>query len=84
MEEPIEIYNNYPKFEKYNPMHYNNDNNKISDIENSIHASLLANKSYENNKCNIDTPFKILITFAFVGLIFLVGIVVVLFLKKEI
>ena len=84
MEETTEIYNNYPKFENYNPMHYNNDKNKISDIENSIHASLLVNQSYENNKCNINTPFKLLITFLFLGLIFLVGIVVTLFLKKVI
>lgn len=83
MAETIEIYNHYPKFENYNPMHYNNDKNKISDIENSIHASLLVNQSYENNKCNINTPFKILITFSFLGLIFFIGIVVGLFLKKE-
>ena len=36
MEETIEIYNHYPKFENYNPMHYNNDKNKISDIENEF------------------------------------------------
>ena len=83
MEETTEIYNHHPKFENLNPMHYNNDNNKNSDIENSIHSSLLVN-SYENNKYNINTPFKILITFSFLGLIFLIGIIVGLFLKKVI
>jgi hypothetical protein len=65
-------------------MHYNNDNNIISDIENSIHSSLLVDQSYENNKCSINSPFKILIIFSFLGLIFLIGIIVGLFLKKVI
>ena len=74
MEETIEIYQSSLAAEM---------SGKISDIENSIHASLLVNQSYENNKCIINTPFKILITFSFLGLIFFIGIVVGLFLKKE-
>ena len=82
--ESIKIYNHYPKFETLNPMHCDNSNGniRISDIENSIHASLIVSKMDNNNKCIINAPFKILITFSFVGLVTLIGLVIVLFLKK--
>lgn len=82
----IKIYNHYPKFENYNPMHCDNSNGngniRISDIENSIHASLIVSKMDDNNKCNITETLKILITFSFVGSVILIGLVIVLFLKK--
>lgn len=82
MEDSSKIYNHYPKFENLNPIHYDNDNTNIADIENSIHASLIVNKMQDNNKCYVTPFFKILITFSFVGLMFLTGIIVVLLLKK--
>ena len=83
--ESIKIYNHYPKFETLNPMHCDNVNGniRIADIENSIHASLIVGKIDDNNKCYVSAPFKILITFTFVGFVFLIGLVVVLFLKND-
>ena len=82
MEDTSTIYNHYPRFETLNPIHYDNDNIKLADIENSITASLIVGKIDDNNKCNINTTAKMLITFSFIGLILLTGIIIVLFVKK--
>lgn len=77
-----EIINQYPKFSQNNPIHYGNDNNdKLGDIENSIKSSLINNADRKQSVCNKST-FKLLVTFSLVGILFLLGAIIVLILKK--
>lgn len=74
------IYTYRPSFTNTNPIHHDND--RLGDIENSIRASLIVGKIDDNNKCRLNTTLKILITFSFIGLVLLIGVFVVLFIRK--
>lgn len=90
-ENKSDIYNHYPSFLENNPIHYNNpihnpiqdNNDKLEDIENSINSSLINNNNNEKRKSNIClTNLKLLEIFLLVGILFLLGAIIVLIMKK--
>lgn len=87
MERTSEIYNCEPDIENVNPIYSNitfqNNNDRIESIENSIRSSLLNPTQIKKEPYNCDTTLRVLICFSLVGILVLLGVVIFLIIRKN-
>ena len=87
MERISEVYNCENDIENVNTIYSNNifqnNNDRIESIENSIKASLLNSTQIKKDLNNCDITLRVLIGFTLCGIIVLLGVVIYLIVRKN-